>query len=186
MIEFLKDKKKYITEPYRLRVWFGYIIIIALALTAQPNRRLFLAGTGAIVAGLLIRIWASGIVKKDEQLAVEGPYSLCRNPLYVGNILVGYGFASINGQLWGVVVLTLYLLAFYPMTIKRENRKMKEFFGEEFDRYKDDVPALIPRLSPYKTLGGWSFNQYFWINKDFVNEGLVVLFWAYTFYVFLG
>lgn len=185
MIEFLKDKKKYITEPYRLRVHLGYILIITLAFTAQPSRTLFLIGSGAIFAGLLIRIWASGIVKKDEELAVEGPYSLCRNPLYVGNILAGYGFSAINGQLWGVGLLTLYLVAFYPMTIRRENRKMLEFFGEEFERYKDEVPALIPRLTPYSTLGGWSFKQYFWENKDFVNEGLVLLFWAYTLYRYL-
>ncbi|MFB6347618.1 MAG: isoprenylcysteine carboxylmethyltransferase family protein [bacterium] len=186
MKEFLKDKVKYIKEPYRLRVHLGYILIIALAVTAEPIKPLFVTGSVAIGIGIIIRIWASGIVKKDEQLAVEGPYSLCRNPLYVGNILIGYGFGAINGQLWGVILLTAYLLAFYPYTIIRENRKMKRLFGDEFEDYKDEVPTLIPRLTPYSTLGGWSFSQYFWENKDFVNEGLVVLFWGYTTYLYLG
>jgi len=143
-------------------------------------------GSAGVLLGLVIRAWASGIVKKDEELAVEGPYSLCRNPLYVGNILIGYSFTLIQGEWWSVTALTIYLLAFYPFTIRKEHRKMQDFFGDEFEKYRKEVPLLIPRLSPYKTLGGWSFEQYFIENKDIVNESLVVIFWAYTAYVFFG
>lgn len=185
MTDFLKDKVKYIKEPLRLRVHIGYVLIITFTLTAEPTSTLYWLGTASVGLGLLIRVWASGIVMKNEELAVEGPYSLCRHPLYVGNILIGVGFASINGQLWAGITLLVYLLLFYPFTIKKEDRRMGELFGEEFDQYKSEVPRLIPRLTPYETLEGWSFNQYFVENKDIVNEGLVVLFWCYTLYLFL-
>lgn len=185
MIDFLKDKVKYFKEPYRLRVHIGYILIFYFTFTAKPGYLRLLIGTSMIITGLLIRAWASGIVKKDEELAVEGPYSLCRNPLYVGNILIGYSFTLFHGSLWSIGLLTIYLLLFYPYTIIRESRKMEDFFGDEFQEYKEKVPVLIPRLTPYKTLSGWSFKQYFSENKDFVNESLVLICWAYVMYLYL-
>lgn len=185
MKEFLKDKMKYLREPVRLRVHVGYVLILVLTFTAKPTSPLFLIGTAMIFAALPIRAWASGIVKKDEELAVEGPYSLCRHPLYVGNILIGFGFCFINGAAWAFVAMLLYLAVFYPMEIRKESRKMDDFFGEEYQQYKDEVPLLIPRLTPYETLGGWSFEQYFYENKDIVNEGIVFLCWVYTLTLFL-
>lgn len=186
MTDFLKDKLKYLKEPYRLRVHLGYVLIIALAVTATPTATGFALGTTGIGLAVVIRAWASGIVKKDEELAVNGPYSLCRNPLYVGNILIGYGFAAIHGEPWAYAAVTVYLLLFYPYTIRREAQKMENFFGEEYEKYREEVPVLIPRLTPYSTLSGWSFQQYFSENKDYVNESLVLLFWGYTLYRFLA
>lgn len=185
MKEFFQDKVKYLKEPYRLRVHVGYLLIIIFTVTAQPDRLFFWLGTIGVTSGILIRAWASGIVKKDEELATDGPYSLCRNPLYVGNILIGYSFTCFNGQLWSVAVLTIYLLIFYPMTISREEKKLNEFFGEQFTKYKHEVPLLLPRLTPYSSLKGWSLQQYFFENKDIVNEGLVMLCWFYVLYLYL-
>jgi protein-S-isoprenylcysteine O-methyltransferase Ste14 len=142
-------------------------------------------GTAGIFLAVIIRAWASGIVMKNEELAVKGPYSLCRNPLYVGNILIGYSFTVIHGSLWSVGLLTLYLLLSYPYTIKREADRMHDLFGEEYEEYSEEVPVLIPRLTPYTTLSGWSFEQYFFENKDVVNESLVLIFWGYTVYLYL-
>lgn len=186
MASFLRDKMKYVREPYRLRVHVGYGLLIWFTATALPTLPWFYVGSGAIVLGLLIRAWASGIVKKDQELATEGPYSLCRDPLYVGNFLIGYGFTAVHGQLWSVAVLTLYFLLFYPPTLRKESRKMQDFFGEEFERYRREVPRFVPRLTPYKTLSGWSFHQYFRENKDYLNESAVLICWLYTLYVFLG
>lgn len=184
-MEFLRDKMKYIREPVRLRVHLGYLLMIVITLTSTPVNPLFEIGTALIFTGVIIRAWASGIVKKDEELATEGPYSLCRNPLYVGNILIGFGFCFINTQLWSFLVLIVYLAIFYTLAIRKETRKMEDFFPEEFEDYREHVPMLIPRLTPYTTISGWSFEQYFSENMDFVNEGFVLLFWTYTLYKFL-
>ncbi len=186
MMSYLRDKAKYLREPYRLRVHVGYGLLLWFTATARPRPTPFLVGSGMIVLGILIRAWASGIVQKDEQLATEGPYSLCRDPLYVGNFLIGFGFTAVNGQLWSAGVLVLYLLLFYPPTLRKETRKMREFFGEAFEQYRREVPRFWPRLTPYRTLGGWSFRQYFLENKDYVNEGAVLLCWLYTVYLYLG
>jgi len=184
MYEFFKDKKKYIREPWRLRVHLAYVLMILFAVTADPVLLSFWIGTGMIAAGITIRAWASGIVKKDEQLAVEGPYSLSRNPLYVGNFLIGYGMCFLNGGYWAFGVITVYFVSIYPFTIRKERRKLKQLFGDEFEEYREHVPLFIPRLTPYDTLRGWSLKQYLVENKDVLNEAAVVLCWCIVYYHF--
>ncbi len=185
MKDFLQDKMKYIREPWRLRVHLAYLLVILLALLAWTPPYLFEIGAVMVLLGIFIRAWASGIVKKDEQLAVTGPYSLVRNPLYVGNFLIGYGFCFIQGQFWSFALLTIYFGGIYPFTIEKEEKKLARYFPESYEEYAREVPRLIPRLSPYRTLRGWDPNQYFVNNKDWLNEGFVLLFFAYTLYLYL-
>ncbi len=186
VIDYLKDKWKYIEEPWRIRVHMAYFLLIVFAFSARPAAPYFWVGTAMVWAGVLIRAWAAGIIKKDNELAVEGPYSLCRNPLYVGNFLIGYGICVINSHWWSFALLTVYFLLIYPFTIKKEERKLSQFFGDTFARYKQQVRRFIPRLTPYKTVGGWSIRQYLIDNKDFLNEGAVLVLWAWTLYLFFS
>jgi protein-S-isoprenylcysteine O-methyltransferase Ste14 len=185
MIDYLKKKKKYLKEPWRLRVNLAYFLMIVFAVSARPIEPYFWIGTAMVAAGVIIRAWASGIIKKDDELATEGPYSLCRNPLYVGNFLIGYGICAINTHWWNFGLLTAYFLLIYPFTIRKEERKLNRLFQEDFAAYKEKVRRFIPRLTPYKTLFGWSPYQYFVDNMDFLNEGAVIILWAYTFYIFI-
>ncbi len=185
MLEFLKKKKKYLKEPWRLRVHLAYLLIISFALSAtDPRSPYYWIGTGLIFVGVAIRAWASGIIKKDNELATDGPYSLCRNPLYVGNFLIGYGFCFINSHPLSYLAITAYFLLIYPFTIKKEEQKLQRFFGQSFTNYRASVRRFIPRLTPYSRLGGWSLRQYLIDNKDFLNEGAVLLLWIYTAYHF--
>lgn len=186
LTDFLRDKRKYVREPYRLRVHLAYLLLLLFAWTAKPQPPDFRVGTALIGLGVLVRAWASGIVVKDEELAVEGPYSLCRNPLYVGNMLIGYGFCFANAQLWSFAVLTLYFLLIYPFTLRKEERKLEEFFGQDYHRYREEVRRFIPRLTPYRTLAGWKPYQYFVDNMDWLNEGAVLLIWLYVLSRYLG
>lgn len=186
MKKFLQKKKKYLKEPWRLRVHLAYLLVIIFALSARPESPLFPIGSLLIWAGIIIRAWASGIIKKDDELATNGPYSLCRNPLYVGNFLIGYGFCFVNGNPVTFGLITAYFLLIYPFTIRKEEQKLGRFFEEEFNEYSRNVRRFLPRLTPYSSLGGWSPYQYFVDNKDFLNEGAVLIFWGYTLYGYLA
>jgi hypothetical protein len=48
---------------------------------------------GAGAAGLWLRGYAAGYVKKNRELTVTGPYAHTRNPLYLGSMLMAAGFA---------------------------------------------------------------------------------------------
>ena len=79
-----------------------------------PAWRFLAIGAISIVPGLLIRALASGHVRKNEALATSGPYAYTRNPLYLGSLLMGVGFAIAARSWWvgvdsGGDVFAIYL-----------------------------------------------------------------------------
>jgi protein-S-isoprenylcysteine O-methyltransferase Ste14 len=146
----------------RFRQVLGIAFVIVVAAAASTTQTLVLAGLPLVVMGVLIRLWASGHVKKDKELATDGPYAFVRHPLYVGNILIGLGFCVASGRWWSFPVFLLFLLAFYPPAIRQEDGKLSRLFPEAWHPWAREVRALIPRLRPYRagpSGGGWSFQQ---------------------------
>ena len=87
----------------RIRVPLGFVFAVLYFWLARPTWRSLEIGTLLIVPGLLIRALASGHVRKNEALATSGPYAHTRNPLYLGSLLIGIGFALalvIGGLAW--------------------------------------------------------------------------------------
>ena len=54
---------------------------------------------GMLIAaiGLMVRIWATGWLCKNDELAMQGPYALTRNPLYLGTCLIALGQSFMTG-----------------------------------------------------------------------------------------
>ena len=159
-------------------------LIIVFTIFGQPTEAiLFWVGVGLLSLGTLIRLWASGYVKKNKQLATDGPYAFVRHPLYVGNILMLFGFA-LSGQLWWMLPLTLALLFFYyPAAIDYEDRKLHRLFGEQWQQWSQHTKALIPGWSEQSRLFiDWSFRQSLIGN----GEPVIVLFAIYCTYVLFG
>ena len=73
-----------------------------------------------VVPGLLIRALASGHVRKNEALATSGPYAYTRNPLYLGSLLMGVGFAVAARSWWVGIALVVMFLAIYMPVIRDE------------------------------------------------------------------
>ena len=141
----------------KLRFWFGWPFVVILAVYAHSTPRGFLVGIPIIVLGEGIRIWSHGYLRKLRKLATDGPYAHVRNPLYVGNFLIGLGFCCI---VWNAVVSMLYVVGFsmlYWVTIKGEEEKLVQKFGASFREYAAHVPRLIPNLSPYRGRSGSQF-----------------------------
>src|SRR5258708_9886037 len=73
----------------RWRVPLGFLCAAVFFLLSRP-RPLTLAIGGAIaLPGLALRAWATGHLRKNDALAVTGPYAYTRNPLYLGSFLIG-------------------------------------------------------------------------------------------------
>ncbi len=130
-----------------------------------------------ILAGVLLRSWAAGIIKKTAQLATTGPYSLTRHPLYVGSFLIGIGFSLL---LWDgenfLAVLGVCLL-FYLPKIRQEETHLANKFGNEWQSYCHQTAMMFPKSKP--TLGSfWSMKQWFY-NREY-NALLVSLTLLFT------
>jgi len=83
------------------------------------------------------------------KLVIYGPYRYCRNPMITGVLfmLIGEGlvFYSTSILIWAVVFVTINTIYF----IFSEEPGLKARFGDDYVRYKANVPRWIPRLAPY-------------------------------------
>jgi len=147
----------------RLRVFASHHRIVTSAAfaglflaLAQPTSRSIALGLPFVVLGEFFRTWSSGYIRKDHSLATDGPYSLTRNPLYLGNFVLGLGFAIMANR-WSVLFVFLAVFAIiYDATIDDEERKLLKRFGDAFVLYCREVPRFFPRLS------GWRSAQFRW------------------------
>jgi hypothetical protein len=153
------------------RQGLALILILIYTLTARPSPVLLAIGVALVVVGVVVRLYASGFIVKNSELATSGPYSLVRHPLYTGNILVVTGFALENGQWWALPLAALFFWFYYPTAIHYEDRKLHGLFGEAWERWAGTVPALMPSLDNFKRfrLGEWS------LRKSFARNGEIVI-----------
>jgi protein-S-isoprenylcysteine O-methyltransferase Ste14 len=136
------------------------ILILLFALTTSGTRpALILTGMSAAAVGMVVRLFASGFIIKNKELAQTGPYAMVRHPLYTGNILLVMGFAVANQSLWAIPLSLLFFWFYYPTAIEYEDRKLEGIFGPHWREWARETPALLPRISRAGRLfsGQWSF-----------------------------
>lgn len=156
---------------------------------AHPTWRLIVIGLPIALAGVAVRAWASGHLRKNARLAVSGPYTFTRNPLYFGSLLM-LGGALISGGslLLAAALLALFLLVYYPV-MQREALHMKALFGSEYEVWAASVPLFFPRLSPWSATApeGFAWELYLKHREYRAMVGVLVLYAAVTLkYVFLA
>jgi protein-S-isoprenylcysteine O-methyltransferase Ste14 len=137
----------------------GLILMMVFALLSSPTLAGFLIGGALALVGMCTRVYASGFIVKNKQLATDGPYSLVRHPLYTGNMLLLMGFTFASGQWWALLVAGAFWWFYYPPAIEYEDRKLDSLFGEQWRAWSADVPAVLPRRVGIKPGGEWSFNK---------------------------
>jgi protein-S-isoprenylcysteine O-methyltransferase Ste14 len=134
-----------------------------LAAFGRPSAFSITVGLPIALAGELLRCWAvgySGETTRDDaviapKLVTAGPYAYVRNPLYVGNFLTAMGFAiAFTGKnkasaRFGLIGGSLATMAaVYATIIPHEEQFLRSQFGEDFDRYCERVPRVVPQVEP--------------------------------------
>jgi len=128
----------------RIRVPLGFLFAAFYIWRARPAWTSVAVGAVVAACGIAIRALASGQVQKDRELTMTGPYAYARNPLYLGSIVIGIGFAVAARDIWVAVVLVVYFAVVYVPVIRGE----ENFLGGRFPDYADyrrRVPSLLPR-----------------------------------------
>lgn len=158
----------------RFRQFLGIAFIILVSAAGEPKKIWFVLGAALVLLGISVRLWASGHIKKNKVLATDGPYSFVRHPLYVGNITLGFGFALASGLWWSLLLLIGLLIGFYPPAIRHEDEKLHRLFKEEWEQWRRETRALIPRFVHFRQdqRGRWSF----WQSLRQNGEPLIALF----------
>jgi len=136
----------------RVRVPLGFVFAVFYFWLARPTWCSIAIGAVVVAPGLLTRALASGHVRKNEALATSGPYAYTRNPLYLGSLLIGVGFAVAARSWWVAVALVAMLFAIYLPVIRNEEAFLREKFPD-FEEYARHVPRMLPRVAPYSQAG---------------------------------
>lgn len=142
------------------RQLLGLALVALFTMLSAPIAPAVYAGAPLAVAGIALRLWASGHIIKNERLATDGPYGLVRHPLYAGNILVLVGFALASSLWWALPLAIAMMLFYYPTAVEYEDRKLSRIFGYEWFEWRRETNALLPRrLSLPDGAGRWSFRE---------------------------
>lgn len=127
----------------------------------------------------LVYIKRGGVNKKihADTLVQDGIFAHCRNPLYVGNILILLGFLVIHNNPWVYLCgCTFYLFSYYAI-VKAEESFLQEKFGDEFKQYCNNVSRWLINFSGItETLRSMQFNWRRVIAKDYTT----ILTWFLT------
>lgn len=128
-------------------------LLVALWLTdasTQPDyRRVEVAFSFLLVQiAVLGRLWCILYIagRKDDRLCVEGPYALCRNPLYLFSSLGLFGVLLATHHLPVALVGFGVFWVFYHFVIRNEEARLDHLFGSDFATYRQTVPRIIPRF----------------------------------------
>ena len=136
-------------------IFYAMLFVPSPELFANPVTAMVI-GFAITVSGQLVRVLTIGLAYiirggRDrrvyaEELVTTGIFAHCRNPLYVGNILIlgGLGVAS-NSYLFVVIFAPVFLF-FYQAIVLAEEDFLKQKFGEKYRLYRQQVNRWIPAL----------------------------------------
>lgn len=150
------------------RQWFAVLFVLLVSALGNYEPTLFKIGTAVAIVGIAVRMWASGYVMKNKELATSGPYAFVRHPLYVGNILLLVGFSIASNLMWSYALMAALLWFYYPPTISYEDNKLRGLFGEEWVAWSKNIHALIPTFGSKagSVKSTWSFKKSLMTNAE--------------------
>lgn len=124
------------------------------------------AGEALLLAGLLLRSWAAGTLHKAQQITSVGPYSLLRNPLYVGSFLMMIGFSILLRDWIAAWVVLGPMLAMYLNKVNQEERFLARNFPDDWPAYASRIPRFFPTFVQAPNFAGFSLAQ--WVrNREY-------------------
>jgi protein-S-isoprenylcysteine O-methyltransferase Ste14 len=150
----------------RIRVPLGFAVAAVFLVFAAPTLRSLVWGLPFVLAGLWLRGYAAGYVKKNSELTQTGPYAHTRNPLYFGSFILAAGFAVASRSWWVALIAALMFFAIYIPVIRDEENFLRSHFPE-FEEYARQVPRLFPRLRPHQSSAtSFSWDLY-WKHREY-------------------
>lgn len=170
-------EREYIADRgFHLRGFVGGAVLGTCGLAAifspptlpwGPTARAMLVAVGwmLFLCGLGIRFWSTLYVggrkvggRRDSVLVVDGPYSVVRNPLYFGSLLIGLSVLAFLPSLVTLAALLPVVLHYVSFTIPAEEKFLARLVGDEpFRAYTTGTPKLLPRWSQYHAAAEGAF-----------------------------
>jgi len=147
------------TEKLRIRISqiFAVLLVVLICISNSlwedkaPFVTPILFLLGAVLAGIssLGRLWCSVYIAgyKTDHLITQGPYSMCRNPLYFFSLLGALGVGLSTETLLIPFLILIAFVGYYPLVIKSEEAELLKLHKSEFEIYLKEVPTFYPKIS---------------------------------------
>lgn len=154
-----------------MRVPLHFLLAALVAVFGRPTAPLLAGGAALVVAGVLVRAWAAGHLRRDQPLTTSGPYAYVRHPLYLGSALILAGFAAAGARLWLAGVCAAYFLLLFVPVLFREEAERRALAPEGYAGYAPRVPALVPYRGRYGAAPAARFDWAVWrANREWRGE----------------
>jgi protein-S-isoprenylcysteine O-methyltransferase Ste14 len=86
-----------------------------------------------------------GMKTMPEQLVTGGPYAYIRNPMYLGHVIFLVGLAiTLHSVLAALIAVASAV--FFHVRVKKDEKRLHEFFGEAYTEYCARVRRWVPGL----------------------------------------
>src|SRR5687768_10463958 len=144
--------------------YWPIIIGLVITITGQLIRGVTIGLAYIIRGGKNKQVYA-------ENLVTEGMFNHCRNPLYLGNILMLAGVGILSNSLIYVAVLIPLFLFIYQAIVLAEEHFLRNKFGVAYDNYTGKVNRWLPDLSGMtETFSSMEFKWKRWILKEYNTQ----------------
>lgn len=153
----------YIQKPLdqkRRLLWIKIIhlcVVVTLVFVQpgwSPNELLGLkfVGLGTIIFSVAGRLWCSLYIgsRKNIELVSTGPYSICRNPLYLFSTLGSVGVGLFCGSIAIAVALGVIMSILFVVTARREAVFLRFKFGAVYHLFERSTPLFLPNPLLYR------------------------------------
>lgn len=109
-------------------------------------------GIMLILIAIVGRTWCALYIggRKAQVLTDSGPYSICRNPLYVFSILGGAGTGAQLGSIVMALVAGLTTWFVFLLVVRKEEEALVTLLGPAYEAYVQRVPRFIPNFSLWR------------------------------------
>lgn len=156
------------------------LILAGLFLGSVPREKGLPLALIVVALGLAVRFatigWAyikrGGKAKQvyADDLVTTGYFGLCRNPLYVGNLLIYLGCFLYHGNLVVVLAGGLAFVLIYSAIVAAEEYFLRGKFGAAYEDYAAQVPRWLPLLWKHgQVTEGMDFSLQRSVTKDYTT-----------------
>lgn len=119
-----------------------------------------LAAMAMLFVGLAIRSWSAGTLLKSRELTTCGPYSVTRNPLYIGSFLMMFAFCTLCRDWPTMMFVAGPMTMLYWGQVQFEEQRLSEKFPHEWRSYAQGTPRFIPRRFDVRMWTGWTAKEW--------------------------
>ncbi len=137
---FNNKKIRKILVKARIPIALVFIIFIIF----QIKKEYFFYGLWISLFGEFIQVWCFSSLDKQKTIAIRGLYSITRNPMYLGRYFLILGGLVLTGNIPLLIFYTLFYYFYMVNRVKREEKTLKEIFGDDYLNYLDQIHRFFP------------------------------------------